>query len=150
STGETGLPGDCPDWNTTTKTSCWDVPQPVKIWGYDDEVLQAEGASADGEQNYSAALNVWVIDDGGDERYAGFTEEEPRTVDLDIEDNECGAFGILPMDISNPNAFTDPNYRDSDGNPLPDCYVDIYDVIELATQWLDCSNLQDPSCESYL
>ncbi len=145
STNETGLPGDCPDWNTGTKTSCWDVPQPIKIWGNDDEVLQVE-AFAEGDQNYQAVLSVWVIDDGGDTR---FTNLE-RTVDIDIEDNECGAFGISYLDVGNPNAATDPNYVDDDGNPLPDCYVDIYDVIEFATKWLDCSDPQDAGCESYL
>jgi len=162
SDGETGLPGDCADWNTGTKTSCWDVPQPIKIWGNDDDVLQVE-AFADGDEDYHAVLVVTVIDGGGDERYewTEIDDEDPcnpvefqvfleKEVQFDIEDNECGAFGILALDIGNPNAFTDPNYRDSEGNPLPDCYVDIYDVIELATKWLDCSNIQDPSCESYL
>ena len=46
----------------------------------------------------------------------------------------------------------DPNdYADEDGNPLPDCYVDVYDVIEFVIKFLDCSDPQDPcSCESYL
>ena len=124
----------------------YDTYQFIKIWGNDDAVLQTEGASAEGEQYYSAALIVWVLHDGGDPRYTDLERE----VQFNIEDNECGSFGILPLDIGNPNAFTDPNYRDSDGNPLPDCYVDIYDLIEFATQWLNCSYLQDPSCESYL
>ena len=81
-----------------------------------------------------------------------FDEGEGISSELEIlvEDNECGAFGISHVDVGNPNAFTDPNYQDEDGNPLPDCYVDIYDVIELATKWLDCSDISDPSCESYL
>jgi len=139
------------------------TPQKIKIWGNDDALLQVEGASAEGDQNYQAALVFTVIDGGGDTRYEWLELEDPedpcspeilvgleRTVDFNIEDNECGAFGYLAMDVGNPNAFTDPNYRDSDGNPLPDCYVDIYDVIELATKWLDCSDISDPSCESYL
>jgi hypothetical protein len=163
STGETGLPKDCPDWNTTTKTSCWDVEQPIQIWGVDDAVLQALEAAAEGDQNYQAVIVFTVIDGGGDTRYewTEIDDDDPcnpvevlvgleRTVDIDIEDNECGAYGYLAMDVGNPNAFTDPNYRDEDGNPLPDCYVNIYDVIELATQWLDCSDISDPSCESYL
>jgi hypothetical protein len=160
-TSSNGLPGGCPDHDLANKTTCWNVDQNIQIWGYDDDVLQAEDAVAEGDQNYQAVLRVYVIDDGGDERYTTLTEnaaslpgagsgDGPRTVEFDIEDNECGAYGILYMDVGNPNAFTDPNYRDSDGNPLPDCYVDIYDAIELATKWLDCSYLQDPSCESYL
>jgi hypothetical protein len=138
-------------WNSETMTSGWNVSQDIKIWGNDDAELQVLGEegehpSAEGDQNYEATLSVWVIDDGGD---VGYTDLE-QSVEFDIQDNECGAFGVLAMDVGNPNAFTDPNYRDEDGNPLPDCYVDIYDVIEFTTQWLNCSDPQDPACESYL
>ncbi len=145
-TSSNGLGTGCSDHDPLNRTTCWNVDLDVKMWGNDDAVLQAEGAEADGDQNYQAVLVATVIDDGGDTRFTGLERE----VDIDIEDNECGAYGILPMDIGNPNAFTDPNYLDDEGNPLPDCYVDIYDVIEFATKWLDCSNPQDPSCESYL
>jgi hypothetical protein len=83
----------------------YDVRQPIKIWGNDDDVLQAVGATVAGDQNYQADLVFTVIDDGGDERFTGMQ----RTVQFDIEDNECGAFGISYLDIGNPNAFTDPN-----------------------------------------
>jgi len=145
SSNETGLPGDCPDWNTGTKTSCWDVPQPIKIWGNDDDVLQV-AAFAEGDQNYQAILEVYVMDDGGDERYTAME----RTVQILIEDNECGAYGLSYLDIGNPNAATDPNYLDEEGNPLPDCHVDVYDVIEFVNQWLDCSDPKDENCISYL
>ena len=144
-TSSNGLGTGCPDHDLANKTTCWNVDQDVKIWGTDDAVLQVE-AFAEGDQNYQAVLVVWVVDDGGDER---FTDME-RTVDIDIEDNECGAYGLSYLDISNPNALTDPNYLDEEGNPLPDCYVDIYDIIEFATRWLKCSDPQDPACESYL
>ena len=75
STNETGLKGDCPDWDTGTKTSCWDVEQDITIWGNDDAELQVTGEegeypSSAGDQNYQAILEVTVIDDGGDDRYA--------------------------------------------------------------------------------
>ena len=137
----------------------YDVSQPIKIWGNDDDVLQAEDEegdypSADGDQNYHATVVVTVVDDGGDDRYTDMV----RTVDIDIQDNECGAFGVVPVDVSNPYYLMDeetlggdPNdWVDEDGNPLPDCYVDIYDVIEFATEWLDCSDPQKLGCESYL
>jgi hypothetical protein len=129
----------------------YDTRQPIKIWGVDDAVLQVLGEegeypSTDGGQNYQAQVVFTVVDDGGDERYTGIVKE----VQIDIEDNECGAFGRLPLDVGNPNAFTDPNYVDDDGNPLPDCYVNIWDAIWLVTEWLDCSDPQDPACESYL
>jgi hypothetical protein len=140
------------------------TPQSFKIWGNDDDVLQVMDDAGgypdgDGDQNYQAALVFTVIDGGGDTRYEWLGLEDPedpcspeilvgleKTVDIDIEDNECGAFGIRSMDITS----SDPCAIDEDGNPLPDCYVDIYDLIELATQWLDCSYIQDTSCESYL
>ena len=64
---------------------------------------------------------------------------------MQTEDNECGAFGMLPFDVSNPNA-TDPEYQDDDGNPLPDCFVDIYDLVEMAAGWLRCTNPKDENC----
>jgi hypothetical protein len=164
-TSSNGLPNGCSSHDAANWTTCWNVDLNVQIWGYDDDVLQAEGLDgppeAEGDQNYQAVLKVYVIDDGGDERYTTLTEDAaslpgagandgPKTVQFNIEDNECGAFGILSMDVGNPNAATDPNYVDEDGNPLPDCYVNIYDAIELATKWLDCSDISDPSCESYL
>ena len=135
----------------------WDVPFNIVVVGVDDDQLQAEGASEDGDQYYQANL-AFSVTEATDKRYHWYEEdpEDPcapeipvgleKTVDIKIEDNECGAYGILPLDVGN----SDPCAIDEDGNPLPDCYVDIYDVIELATQWLDCSDIHDPSCESYL
>jgi len=120
----------------------YNVSQNITIWGNDDDVLQAEGASFAGDENYQAVLVFTVVDDGGDDRYADMVQE----VDFEIEDNECGAFGIVPMDVSNSFYMTDPNYVEGD----PDCHVDLYDVIAFARQWLDCSDPQDAACESYL
>jgi hypothetical protein len=127
----------------------YDESQNIKIWANEDAVLQATNLDpeiqypdTEGQQNYQAQVVFTVVDDGGDDRYADMVRE----VDIDIEDNECGAFGTQPLDVGNPNAFTDPNYRDSDGNPLPDCYVDIYDVVELAKRWLACSDPQGTGC----
>jgi hypothetical protein len=133
------------------------------IWGVDDAVLQALEAAAEGDQNYRATLVVTVLDGGGDERYEWLEEVldgegEPldppefvlvgleKVVEFDIEDNECGAFGLLAMDIGNPNAATDPNYVDDDGNPLPDCHVDMNDAIEIVSRWLDCTDPQGEGC----
>jgi hypothetical protein len=110
----------------------YNVSQDIKIWGNDDSELQAEDAETEGDQNYEATLLVWVIDDGGDEGYAVFTEEEPKTVEFDIADNECGAWG----------------YVDADTNE--DCSVDLEDFLDFYDQWLDCADPQDPACESYL
>jgi hypothetical protein len=121
-------------------TSGWNVPQDIVLRANDDDVLQAEGEvseypSVDGEQDYQDQIEFTVADDGGDTRYTGLE----NTLDIDIEDNECGAFGISELDIAN-----------SSGEDEPDCYVDIYDIIEFATKWLDCSDPQDGGCESYL
>jgi hypothetical protein len=146
----------------------WNISQPIKIWGNDDDKPQVfeededEYPESDGDENYTATLTFTVVDSGGDERYGkmvelinpdtGFPYDPPRyewdglvkTVDIDIEDNECGAFGILPGDIGN----SDPCAVDDDGNPLPDCQVDIYDVIEMARRWLNCTDPQGTGCEN--
>ena len=151
----------------------YETRQSIKIWGVDDAALQVLGGeegdvypSAEGEQNYQATLVVTVIDGGGDARYRwlGQDPEDPcgpeimigleKEVQFDIEDNECGAFGTLAMDVGNPYYVMDevtlggdPNdYVDDDGNPLPDCYVNIYDVIETARRWLDCTDPQTAGC----
>ena len=124
----------------------YNISQNIKIWANDDDVLQAIDAVSEGDQNYQATLVFTVIDDGGDERFTGME----RTVQFDIEDNECGAWGISYLDIGNPNAFTDPNFCDEDGNPLPDCHIDIYDVVEMVAGWLRCTNPKDENCWSML
>ena len=116
----------------------YNVSQDIKVWGNDDALLQAEGASAAGDENYDVGLIVTVIDDGGDSR---FTDLE-RIVTLDIQDNECGAFGIPEFDVSNPYYITDPNWADDD----PDCSVDIHDVIRMAKEWLNCTDPQGTGC----
>ena len=136
----------------------WDVPFNIVLLGNDDEELQAEGAEAEGGQNYQASL-VFSVIDTTDERYTPEIEPEglERTVDINIEDNECGAFGILPVDVGNPYYLMDeetlggdPNdWLDDDGNPMPDCRVDIYDVLELANRWLNCSDPLGTDCTQY-
>jgi len=137
----------------------WDVPFNITVVGNDDEELQIEEAFEDGDQFYQSYV-VFLVDDTTDERYTEWDEEDEvfygmeRSVQIDIEDNECGALGILPMDISNPYYLMDeetlggdPNdWIDGDGNPMPDCNVDIYDVIEMARRWLNCTEPLDPSC----
>jgi hypothetical protein len=124
----------------------YNVSQDIQIWANDDDVLQVlqrggEYPSSEGEQNYQATLTATVIKDGGDEGYA----DMEQSVDFDIEDNECGAYGTLSLDIGN----SDPCEVDDDGNPLPDCYVDLYDAIEMATRWLGCTDPQGDGCEQY-
>ena len=153
-TSTNGLPTGCADWSPATKTSCWNAEQDIKIWGTDDALLQVEAADPC-DQFYSATLSVWVIDAGGDELYGeAFDEDNAKTVDIWIEDNECGAFGTLSMDVSNPYYVMDeetlggdPNdWMDGDGNPIPDCYVDMSDAIEVAIRWLKCTDPQGDDC----
>jgi hypothetical protein len=132
----------------------YNISQTIKIWANDDEVLQALDATSEGDQNYQANIVFTVIDDGGDERYTGLEKE----VQFNIEDNECGAWGISYLDIGNPYYLMseedlggDPNnWVDEDRNPLPDCYIDIYDLVEMASGWLNCTNPQDENCWSML
>jgi hypothetical protein len=132
-------------------TKQWDVPYDIVIMANDDDELQAEDAEADGDENYQAYIEFWV-EATSDERYTVWDEEDEeyygleRSIEVRIEDNESGAFGRLTLDIGNPNAATDPNYLDDDGNPMPDCYVDIYDAIEMASRWFNCTEPLDPGC----
>ena len=143
----------------------WNIPQNIVLTATDDELLQIEGAEGEGDEKYTAAITFTVVDGGGDDRYwkqvpeldeygvptgEMITIRLEKSLQIDIEDNECGAFGIMPEDISNPYYVTDPNWLDNDGNPLPDCYLNIHDVIEMAKRWLNCSDPQDDSCVSYL
>jgi hypothetical protein len=137
----------------------WDVPFEIVLLANDDDELQIEEAFADGDQFYQSYV-VFFVDETTDQRYTPETEPEglERTVDINIEDNECGALGISHLDVSNPYYVMDeetlggdPNdWIDDNGNPRPDCHVDIYDILEFATLWLNCSDPQDLACESYL
>ena len=62
-------------------------------------------------------------------RYADtFQRWELLDYDGSIVPPECGDWGYLPADV----------------NPVPDCYVDMGDLYEVAVQWMDCT---DPSCQ---
>ena len=162
--------GNPPPTGVIGAVTKWDVPYDIVLLGVDDDELQAEGAeggypSVDGDQYYQASL-VFSVDDTTDARYTPETEPEGlvRTVDIDIEDNECGALGILTVDISNPyylmteaelEALLGPDHRDpndwidDDGSPMPDCRADIYDILEFAKKWLNCSDPQGSDCTRY-
>jgi hypothetical protein len=160
-------------------TRQWDNPLNIDVQGTDDYATQAEG-EAEGGQNYTVEL-VFHIEESGygqpwDPGYGDYEEGvwedkiEKRFL-VNIEDNDCGAFGTLNFDISNPyyvmteaelgallgNDRRDPNdWMDSNGIPGPDCHVDMYDLLELAWRWVDCSDPQalasrgEGDCTSYI
>ena len=125
----------------------WDVPYLIVIQANNDDELQAEPGEDEGSENYGAEL-LFFVESTTDKRYGesvqqyddqddpipGFFEWEALEtgVPINIQDDECGAFGLLSLDVSNPYWVTDPNWLDEDGFPLPDCYVNIYDVLEMA------------------
>jgi len=49
-------------------------------------------------------------------------------VEVAIRENDCGSWGYDPMDFSH------------------DCYVDLFDFLEFAAAWLNCTQPQAPSC----
>ena len=160
-------------------TRQWDVPKNITVLGVDDNVLQADGASSEGQQNYTVALAFHIVESGigqpYDPRYGDYNAQDEwedkieKRFLISIEDNECGAFGTLDMDISNPYYLMteaelgallgpdrrDPNdWMDENGIPTPDCHVDMYDVLEIAWRWFNCSDPQNLKpggpCESYI
>jgi len=160
-------------------TRQYDNPFPITILGVDDDVLQAEDAGGEGDQNYNVDLVFHIVESGigqpYDPRYGDYNAQDvwedkiEKTFSISIEDNECGAFGTLDMDISNPyyvmteaelgallgNDRRDPNdWMDENGIPTPDCHVDMYDVLEIAWRWFNCSDPQNLKpggpCESYI
>jgi hypothetical protein len=120
--------------------------------GIDDDKLQAEPGEEEGSENYEASLEFFV-DASSDKRYGEYVQQYDDqgypipdlfewvalegSVPIEIADNECGAFGLLSMDlVGNPNEASDPN--------IPDCHVDMWDFLRIARSWLNCDDPHYP------
>ncbi len=130
----------------------WDVPYPIVLRGINDDKLQAEPGESEGSENYEASLEFFV-DASSDKRYGESVQQKTDlgvpipgmfewealegNIPIKIQDNECGAFGLFSLDlVGNPNETTDPN--------IPDCYVDMWDVLQIIGSWLDCDDPHYP------
>jgi len=100
-------------------TSDWDTPQTVTVKAVDDAL--GEGP------HLSTITHTSASDDPG---YVGITIFD---VVANITDNDpyCGQWGYRVGDISGPES-------------TPDCYVDLYDLAQLAADWLQCTDPTNP------
>ena len=92
------------------------TPQVVTVGAIDDAELETDP--------HSTTLSV-TPSNGAE------YDLEASSVDVDILENECGAWGY--------------NWADFD----TDCDVDLADLQTMASSWLDCSNPYDPGCIDY-
>ena len=92
----------------------WEVDQAITVTAVDDYVLE--------DTHISEITHIAESNDGG---YDGFVG---RNVVVNIDDNDCGAWGYTFMDFDR------------------DCVVDIADFAEFAAEWLICTQPYGDSC----
>ncbi len=98
----------------TFDSNNWSIPQTVTVWAIDDDILEYE---------HTGTISHTVS--SADSGYDGI---EVRDVIVHIQDNECKAWGIAPMDFNE------------------DCVVDIADLAEFASWWLSCTQPYAENC----
>jgi len=110
----------------TFTTGNWYLPQTIAVYAVDDEILES----------YAGQTHTTVI--SGSCAGGGYDAISVANVTVYITDNEsyCGDPNTVRMaaDISGP-----------DGNW--DCYVDLYDLAEMANGWLICIDPTDDDCD---
>ncbi len=92
----------------------WSEPRTVIVLAVDDDVLE-------GDHNSLITHTVSSLDGG----YDGLAV---RDVIVHVEDNECGAWGYLLLDLNK------------------DCLVNIADLAEFAAVWLECTQPYGENC----
>lgn len=92
----------------------WKTPQTVTVTAVDDPTLE----------NDPHASTLSLSATNGNE----YDILSPETVDVEILENECGAWDYAWADFDT------------------DCDVDIVDLSLLASEWLTCSRPHDPAC----
>ncbi|MHC4214617.1 MAG: hypothetical protein ACYSWP_14740 [Planctomycetota bacterium] len=104
-------------WDPCTMTSGFNENQTICVNAVDnDELFEAWEDIIDGEIILTGqSKDEWYNDTG----FGG--ELEAEEVDVDVQDNECGAWGYMHTDVNE------------------DCYVDLGDVALFYGQWLTCT-----------
>ena len=93
----------------------WGTARTVTVTGAEDDVL---------EGNHTSVITHTVSSlDGG---YEGLEVDD---VGVAVDDNECGAWGHLPLDLNH------------------DCVVGLADLVELAASWLECTQPYGDNCQ---
>jgi hypothetical protein len=135
------------DWMdpcVATRTSSWHKPQTIRVYADDDKILTGEGVRyPEGEIVFTPfsedvrylveTLNpdgTTVVQDPcvtGTETSDGIGA--PTSIDVIVEDNECGARGLNPADISGGGEEGDE----------PDCNVGLADIAVMFSEWRMCT-----------
>lgn len=97
----------------------WNIPQAVRITAVDDADVE--------NAEHPVPLSV-VVSSLQDPLYDGL-ETEPVVVM--VADNECGAWGYAPGDYNR------------------DCIVNLYDFVNFARYWMDCSDPEGIGCINF-
>ena len=86
----------------------------MTVTAVDDGVLEGEHKS--------------VIVHAGSSLDAGYDAIPVREIHVSVSDNECGAWGYMPLDLNE------------------DCVVNLADLAEFAVSWLDCTTPYAEDC----
>jgi len=147
-----------PTWDPCTMTSNWNVEQTITVCPIDnDELAEAWLEDIDGEiflPSYSQDVRYlvpWWNPDGSnadDPCTPDVEEESDGEVDetivvVIVQDNECGAWGYDAVDVA--GAFNE------EGEPMPDCVVNLADFAHFYNQWLICTEPYDDAdvCDKF-
>jgi len=112
-------------WDPCTMTSGWNVPQTITVTAVDNDEL------AEAWTEYIPA-EIILTPQSDDEWYnwTGFGGElEAEEVDVEVQDNECGAWGYDHRDVNE------------------DCYVNLADFALFYSQWLICVQPYGDGCD---
>jgi hypothetical protein len=112
-------------WDPCTMTSGFNVEQTICVNAVDnDELAQAWEEIIDGEIILTGqSEDEWYNDTG----FGG--ELEAKEVDVEVGDNECGAWGYMHVDVNK------------------DCYVNLGDFALFYEQWLMCVQPYGDGCD---
>jgi len=114
-----------PVWDPCTMTSGFNIEQTICVNAVDNDILAEEWTEEiDGKIILTGqSEDEWYNDTG----FGG--ELEAEEVDVEVQDNDCGAWGYMHVDVNK------------------DCYVNLGDFALLSEQWLMCVQPYGDGCD---
>jgi len=112
-------------WDPCTMTSGFNIEQTICVNAVDNDILAEEWTEEiDGKIILTGqSEDEWYNDTG----FGG--ELEAEEVDVEVQDNDCGAWGYMHVDVNK------------------DCYVNLGDFALLSEQWLMCVQPYGDGCD---